>query len=479
MSRQDIYCNPLPLPDLPCGVVAREKNSAAQKGAFLGPVMDYRELADPEMLYDKGKWYIFPSGCQAYVSQDLIHWTYQPIEIDADLGYAPSIARCGNRYYLTASSLLRSQTSRMFAADAPLGPYVALGEIRDENNQLLPHQYLDPSLFCDDDGRLYLYWGFGPDGGGVYGIELDAANPVRAIGKAVKLIDFDGRNDFEHFGEYHEHGDWGFIEGEAMFKHNGVYYLQYSGCGTVFANYALGVYRAESPLGPFTGQKTPLLASAHGMVKGTGHGGMVQGPEGTVWQFYTCLLRRKATFERRLGMDKVIFDADGSAHVNVTAVPQSLHDGDLGLVPISVNKPVTVSSLRNEQYGNFANDDCTHTWFAPEISDPEPWLEINFRKPFAVSAIRILWTELNLDYSSGILPEPVRFKVEFFDDQQKKFDFVLDAMNNTQDFVVDFRTFPELANVQYARLTWKRGEKIDLGLTQFTVFGKPRPVRVF
>ncbi len=473
---QDIYCNPLALPDYPEGIAC----SCDQFGTdtFIGPRMDYRELADPELLYDDGVWYIFPSGHQAYVSRDLVHWAYCPIEIDDDLGYAPSIVRCKDRYYLTSSSLFRSPVSRMFTAPSPLGPYRNLGEIKDGRGQALPTEYLDPSLFCDDDGRLYLYWGYGPDGGGVFGLELDPDNPNRGIGSSQKLIDFDGVNEFEHFGEYHEHGDWGFLEGSAMFKHHGEYYLQYSGCGTVFRNYALGIYRGKGPLGPFTVQRTPLLHSPHGMVNGTGHGGMIAGPNETVWQFYTCLIRRKAVFERRIGMDRVTFDADGNARVVVTSTPQSVAAGDLGLRPISVNKPVLVSSCRDEHYGNFANDDCTHTWFAPAREDREPWWEVNLRQDFELAAVRILWAELNLDFKRGILPEPVRFKVEFFDAEHHLLPGAVNALDNATDRVVEFRAFGPI-KARFVRLSWLAGRRMEFGLTQCTVFGYPRPNRTY
>ena len=60
----DIYCNPLPLPDIGRRVL---KNL---------PTSDFREVSDPEVLYDNGVWYMYPSGGQVYVSRDYVHWEY-------------------------------------------------------------------------------------------------------------------------------------------------------------------------------------------------------------------------------------------------------------------------------------------------------------------------------------------------------------------------------------------------------------------
>ena len=474
--KNDIYCNPLPLPDYPQGMLCR--HNKYQPDCYIGTPADYRELADPEMLYCDGTWYMFPSCHQAYVSTDLAHWDYRPVIIDRELGYAPTIARFRGKFYLTSSTLYRAPGAWLYEAPAPLGPYRSLGEVRGPGGSALPTEYLDPTLFCDDDEHLYLYWGYGPDGGGIYGMELDPAAPARGLMPPRRLLDFDGRNEFERFGDHHEHGDWGFLEGAAMFKHHGIYYLEYSACGTVFRNYALGICSAPTPLGPFTRQQEPLMLTPHGIVCGTGHGGMVRGPEDTVWQFYTTLVRRKGVFERRIGMDRVEFSADGTVRVRATATPQSVSRGDLGLVPVSVNKPVTVSSCRGEHWGNFANDDCTHTWFAPEKSDETPFWEVNLRKDFDITAVRILWCELNLDFRAGIVPEPVQFKIEFFDAEHRPLPGTVDARNNAADRIVDFRIFQPI-RARFARLTWQRGRKIDIGLTECTIFAPPTPARTF
>jgi len=469
---QDIYCNPLPLPDLGQGICCRLEQP--DPAGFCGNRCDFREIADPEMLYYDGVWYMYPSVTQAYVSRDLVHWEYHPLQIDTDLGYAPSITRCGNRFLLTASVLYRDKTPKIYSAPAPLGPYTCLGEPKDCHGRPLSPEYLDPSLFTDEDGRLYLYWGYAP-GHGICGVELSAANPLQAIGESQYLIDFKSGNEWEHYGEYYEHCQHGWNEGAAMFKHRGVYYLQYACCGTNLRHYAVACYRSSvSPLGPFIAPDGPMLCSPHGIVSGTGHGGMVAGPEGSVWQFYTCLIRRSHMFERRVGMDRVQFAEDGTPSVKVTSTPQSIISGDQGLVPVSCNKRIEQSSWQHSNYGAFAVDECTHTWWAPDPEELEPWLKVNLVEEFDLSSLRIIWCEINLNYQAGIRPEPVRFVVEFFDAKLVKLPFRLDRSSNMIDHNIEFLTFPPV-RAQYAKLTILRGgSKIHHGITDFTLFAKPR-----
>lgn len=471
-QNNDIYCNPLQLPEIGHGICCRlEETNLAY---FCGEKRDYREVSDPEMLYHDGTWYMYPSVKQAFLSRDLINWEHQPLDITEDLGYAPSVVKSGKRFLLTASALFRDKTPKIYAAPTPLGPFENLGEPLDIDGKALEPEYLDPSLFADEDGRLYLYWGCAPHGGGIYGVELDPENPTRAISEAKRLIIFNTANKWEHYGEYNEHRNHGWDEGVAMFKHNGEYYLQHSACGTNFRHYALACYRSSiSPLGPFIPPTKPMAISPHGIVTGTGHGGMVAGPGGSVWQFYTCLIRRVHFFERRVGMDRVDFDKDGNPHVRITSTPQSLNSGDLGLVPVSVNKAVTASSCNESNYGNFAVDDCTHTWWAPAPDDKTPYLSINLAGDFLVSAVRILWAELNLNYKEGRIPEPVRFRLSFFDSEMKQLPGTVEGNQEGLDKVVDFMTFKPV-KARHVKLAIIRNKnKIHHGVSDFTVFAPP------
>ena len=472
----DIWCNPLPLENYPVGFLApgRYEYSSGCSRGFMGPQRDFREMADPEVLYDEGKWYMFPSVGEVYVSSDLAHWEYHKIRFanGERLGYAPTITKCKGKYLLSSSWPFAGK-AEILMADSPLGPYCSLGTPVDGEGLPLGPEWLDPMLFADDNGKLYAYWYYGGAGEGVFGIELDADNPVQGIGKPVKVIDFDPQNRFECFGEFNEHRDFAWIEGESTFKHNGEYYLQYSGCGTQFRAYCVGVYRGKSPLGPFTVQRTPVARNNSGRVCGTGHGCWCAGPDGSVWQFYTTLVRRIHAFERRIGMDRVTFDAQGNAQVQITAVPQSVKYGDMGLLPVSVNKDVTASSVSGCCYPSFAIDDCTHTWWMPDKDDAEPYLQVDLRQDFEISAFQISWAEEGIDLRSGILPEAATYKVEFLSDDGSQVLSCADFTANEKDLLVDFRMI-EPFRAKIVRLSFRKDSDRHLmrGVNNFTLFGK-------
>jgi hypothetical protein len=67
------FCNPLPIPNYPIGFFARNVTNGepdAREGWLLGHREQFRELADPVVLWHDGKWYLYPSGDMAWVSAD-------------------------------------------------------------------------------------------------------------------------------------------------------------------------------------------------------------------------------------------------------------------------------------------------------------------------------------------------------------------------------------------------------------------------
>lgn len=467
----DIFCNPMQLPDLGQGVFCRNENLNPH---FYLPrrKVDFREVADPEGIYYDGKWYLFPSVQQAYVSEDFIHWEYHPIEIDGPVGYAPCIIHYRGRFLLTASP---AGESMIWCSENPLGPYRRLGQPRYKDGSVLPYN-TDPAWFADDDGRLYMFWGADPYGkAGIFGMEMDPDDPCRGICDPVKLFNFNGDHPWERYGENNEHLHYGWTEGVSLYKYNGVYLLHYSGCGTNFRNYTLACYRSTvSPLGPYTPPTRPMLHTPHGIVSGTGHGGMIKGPDGKPWQLYSCLIRRLHDVERRIGIDRVEFDANGEPIVHATAVPQSVSKGSLGLLPVSVGKRVNFSSCRNDHFGSFAVDDCTHTWWEPGEDDPAPFIEVDLVELFDLHSARMIWTEPELNYAEGRLPEPVRFEITFFDFEHNEIETKVDYSDNAIDHNVEFVIFPENIKARYVRLTVCRTKNLyHHGVTDFSVFGYP------
>ncbi|MDZ7722611.1 MAG: family 43 glycosylhydrolase [candidate division KSB1 bacterium] len=105
------------------------------------------------------------------------------------------------------------------------------------------------------------------------------------------------------------------IEGAWMNKHNGIYYLQYSGPGTEYKSYCDAVYTSENPLGLFQPQAhNPFAYKPEGFAAGAGHASTFHDEYGNLWHMGTITISQKHMFERRLGLYPAFFDAEGTLY---------------------------------------------------------------------------------------------------------------------------------------------------------------------
>ncbi len=471
------YCNPLALPNYPIGKFARELSGPETGPEWmwkLGYKQQFRELADVSALWFEGKFYLYPSVDMAWVSEDLgATWKHHPLNV-RDLGYAPTIVRHRDRFLLMASN------SAIYSSKSPLGPFVEIGKIELTREGGLP-DFIDPMLFSDSDGKLFYYWGCSPTGG-IWGVELDADEVTKVIGKPELLIPFDpSKFPWEAVGQWNQNPRVGWLEGAWMLKQNDKYYLTYCAGGTENSTYAMGAYIGDSPLGPFSPQKrNPILRTVDGLITGTAHGSVIEGPEGELWCFYTIRSSVVHAFERRLGMDRAKIDENGELSIlGATSTPQyllkalsksqpSLHPDWL---PLNGEMRTLGSSSAPNLEGRFAVDDDLTTWWQPETNDKQPVLTTEFMLPSTVSAIRLVWRDVGLDSERGKLPGAFQYRVEL-ETSKDQWQTVIDRSQSSEDLLIDYRECRPTTGTR-ARLTivaWPQG--IVPSVSEFTVFGK-------
>ena len=460
------YCNPLPLPDYPRGYGSMDK---AHGDKWPHKVRrDFRETADPTVVYHENKWYLYPSCGMAYVSDDFVTWTRHPV---ADVGYAPTVLYYRKKFYLTACG------APLFEADGPLGPFREIGPFTAPDGKPVA-PWNDPMLFEDDDGSVYVYWGIGSPG--IFGARLDPERPNLMVTAPKVLFSYNPLHEWERYGDFNEDKNQSYVEGPWMFKNGKTYYLTYAAPGTEFRSYGMGCYVSKKPLGPFQYQKlNPILRDPDGLVHGPGHGCVVRGPGNTIWAFYTCLVRNHYLFERRIGMDPAGIDSKGNLFVlGASDIPQwqpgimkdPWKGNDTGLLPVTVNRPVLASTEKYGREAAYAVDNNIRTWWEPEDSDKSPWMEIDLQGKFEVSACRLLWQEPGLDYDKGFVPAPFRYRIEIFGDGSQ-WSTVVDRTASEEDLLIDYRTF-EAVSARKVRLSvtgWPMG--VGVGVLEFTVFG--------
>ena len=285
------YCNPLPMITAPGGNAG----------------------GDVTVIREQGKYYMYCSGGGAWISDDLLNWSFQRV---ANVPVAPHVFKFNGSFYLCGND------GPLLKADNPLGPFESLGPWK--NTPGVAGGWngpFDMDIFVNDDGKPYLYYP-GRGVSGIYVVPLDPNDLTRFAGEPKHLFAFNKDHVWERYGEMNEYTDVSWIEGPWLQKYKGTYYLEYAASGTQWKTYALGYYTAKSPLGPFTyAPNNPLTRRTDGLVTGPGHGSIVEGPDKNLWQFYTVVLSNPPG-GRRIGMDRITFDKDGYMAVKVTETPQ-------------------------------------------------------------------------------------------------------------------------------------------------------------
>lgn len=284
--------------------------------------------ADPNVVLFDDTFYIYPTtdgfaswastSFSVFSSTNLIAWTSLGVILDLpkDLtwatghAWAPSIARVAGTYYFyfSADSQLGVATG-----SSPKGPFKdALGKPLATTRQYGP-QSIDPYAFVDDDGTPYLYFGSGSGG-------------LRVVKLNADMISFSGTPT-----NISPTGASGTLEGSAMFKRNGTYYLAWSEGDTLNANYQMAYARAQSPLGPFTRLGVILQQDTTLGILGPGGGTVLAIPSRD--EYYLVYHRFKIPggdgTHRESCIDRMTFNSDGT----IAAVKPSLEGLQTAVLP--------------------------------------------------------------------------------------------------------------------------------------------------
>lgn len=481
-SVQSTYCNPLSIPDIPCG----RWLDTNQTGADPRDYNDYRSISDPSVIYHEGKWILYPSYAVAYVTEDFIHWKHVDIGVP-HLRYSPAVVQFRGKWYLSGHSM-----PELYCADDPLGPFALCGMITDcHGNIAAPAD----ACFLADGDRLYMYWiGYSAPEADcdveivtcTLGVEMDPEKPWQMLHEPVVLNRYDPSVVWQRMGENHQNRRMGWIEGQWVKKIGDRYYLLYSGSGTQYSTYANGIaISEEGPLSGFRPQKNhdPFTYKRHGLVRGAGHGCLADGPNGTLWTFYTNIFCFNHLYERRISMDPVGIDADGELYCPAcTETPQFapgvlLHPelgNDAGWLPLTFMQHPTAGSFAPGREPLYAADESVLTWWQPADDDPAP--VITFRlggaTRYDLRAVRLIWRDIGMESLSGILPGAFRYVVEYAPDTELgTWKTLIDASDNTDDLCIDYR---EVAPVQAYGIRLRilgAPEGITPGLVSLTAFG--------
>jgi xylan 1,4-beta-xylosidase len=436
----------------------------------------YREGADPTLILFKGRYYLFVSMSTGFWhSDDLVHWQFHENLNLLIHDYAPDVRQIGDYLYFCASRL--DEDCPILKTQDPLS---------DRFEQVsAPFAFWDPDIFCDDDGRIYFYWGCS-NTDPIYGVEFDPQTMTPLGEKSPLFIGDSDEHGFERAGDNgrpkRKKGQVligaPYTEGAFMTKHRGRYYLQYAVPGTEYNTYSDGVCEADSPLGPFQfAVHNPFSSKPGGFITAAGHGSTIQDKYGNWWHAATMRISVNHIFERRVGFFPAGFDEDGImfCNQNFADYPLSIPDGKFDpwqIEPkwmlLSYKKKVTASSSQRGHGPDLAVDENIRTWWSAASNEAGEYLRVDLGDVKTVYVIQI-----NLADGRLKLPAPVddtlggpvfmrriietgrmtsRYLVEGSLDGSEWFTLA-DRRNAESDLAHDFFVYEDGKQIRYIRVT--------------------------
>lgn len=296
--------------------------------------------ADPSLLCVEDTFYIanstfewFP-GVKISTSKDLANWetVCYPLDRQSLLPmegspkscgiWAPCLTYSNGLFYLVytnvqlwADSAYKDTPNYITTAKSIEGPW--------SEPVYITSSGFDPSLFHDDDGRMYfvnMEWDYRKKGkyqfSGILLTELDPKS-LKPISEPVKIF----------LGS-----EKGSVEGPHLYKKDGYYYLFTAEGGTVY-EHAETVARSKSITGPYEMHPNTYISCAESFpqspLQKTGHGSLAASSDGRWW--YACLcgrpLEKRCPLGRETAVNEVVWK-DGWPYLkNGTILMDEYFDG--------------------------------------------------------------------------------------------------------------------------------------------------------
>lgn len=317
-------------------------------------------IGDPYVLCHEGVYYCTATGSGSsyplYRSTDLKNWERLPeifyssneSWVRGSLWQPQLVVGTDGKFYLYYCGWNEDSSLRIgvAAADQITGPYL---DVSDRPLMDYGFAQIDPYLFVDEDGKMYLYYSRdcsenvvdGHHVSQIWVVEMENYTELKAGSEPVLCITPEQQWELLNNAEY----QWN--EGPDMLKHDGKYYLFYSGGFYGDKSYSLGYAVSDSPLGPFEKYAgNPILSSTE-LVSGPGNNSFFRSPDGKELMnaYHTHTVPAIAGGNRKLSIDRCGWREDGTFYMNgPSSTSQPQISGQTGLSAVSGSFGVTASS---------------------------------------------------------------------------------------------------------------------------------------
>lgn len=288
------------------------------------PIVQTCYTTDPAPMVHDGTLYVYTGHDEdgadffwmqewrIYSTQDMVNWTDHgsPLAIESfewadDRAWASQcIERNGKFYWYVPlhSKLTNGIAVGVAVGDSPTGPFKdALGKPLFDNGSW---DNIDPTVFIDDDGRAYLYWG-NPN---VYCVELndDMISFKGEVKKLEQTVESFGAPGPEKRVKGKKYRDT-YTEGPWLSKHGDKYHLLYA-AGGVPEHIAYST--SDSPMGPWKYSGTIMPLQDTGSF--TNHCGVIDFKSHSYFFYHTGKLPGGGGFSRSVAVEEFKYNADGS-----------------------------------------------------------------------------------------------------------------------------------------------------------------------
>ncbi|MEV4547150.1 glycoside hydrolase family 43 protein [Nonomuraea wenchangensis] len=257
--------------------------------------------------------------------------------------------------------------------DTPLGPFrdAKGGPLVSDSTPNSSPLNIDPTVFTDDDGHVYMYWG------SYYGL--------RAARLTSNMTSLNG-------SVITPSGVTNFWEAPWMFKRNGVYYLAYAANDSACSapGYACIRYAtASNPLGPWTHRGVVLdqVSST------TNHPAIIEFKGQWYMVYHNASSPGGGNFRRSVTIDKLYFNADGTMQ-KVVQTGGPVTPGNLAAsatASTSYVSPWETLAAINDGYTPANSADRSHGAYGNWNHQGTEWIEYRWPTAQTVSRSEVYW----------------------------------------------------------------------------------------
>jgi hypothetical protein len=262
--------------------------------------------------------------------------------------------------------------------DSPLGPFTDAkgGPLVSDSTPNSSPLNIDPTVFTDDDGQVYMYWG--------------SYNGVRAAKLNANMTSING-------SVITPAGVTNFWEAPWMFKRNGVYYLAYSandsGCSA--PGYACIRYAtASNPLGPWTHRGVVLdqVSST------TNHPAIIEYKGQWYMVYHNAGAPGGGNFRRSVTLDKLYWNADGTMQkvVQTTGGPTSTNLALSATPYTSYVSPWETLGAIKDGFTPANSADHSHGAYGNWDHQGTEWVEYRWPAAQSISKVQTYWFDDDL-----------------------------------------------------------------------------------